>query len=79
MNYYKIIDETCIGKLQSYIGLLFYPCIPLNKKQTQSIGWELVASTNRTENYLAGFECHLRQQQQRLEGLEGLVPKLKYG
>jgi hypothetical protein len=37
-----------------------------------------VASTNRTENYLAGFECHLRQRQWRIEGLDGLVPTLKF-
>jgi hypothetical protein len=53
---YKIKDETCIGKLHPYIGLLLYPCIPLTTKHMQSIGWELVASTNRTDNCSAGFD-----------------------
>ena len=38
-----------------------------------------MASTNRTENYLAGFGCHIRQRQWRIEGLDGLVPTLKFG
>ena len=70
---------TCIGNLQPYIGLLLYPCIPLTTKHTQSIGWEPVASTNHTKRYLAGFGCHLRQRQWRLEALDGLVPTLKFG
>jgi hypothetical protein len=57
MNYYKINDETCIGKLQPYIGLLFFPCIPLTTKQTQDIGWEPVASTNRIDNCSAGLDA----------------------
>ena len=70
---------TCIGNLQPYIGLLLYPYIPLTTKHTQSIGWEPAASTNRTERYLAGFGCHLRRRQRRIEGLDGLVPALKFG
>ena len=38
------------------IGFLLYPCIPLTTKQTQSIGWEPVASTNHTNNCLIGSE-----------------------
>ena len=70
---------TCIGNLQPYIGILLYPCIPLTTKHTQSIRWKPVASTNHTERYLAGFGCHLRRRQQRLEGLDGLIHALKFG
>ena len=70
---------TCIGNLQPYIGLLLYPCIPLTTKHMQSIGWEPVASTNHTEKYLVGFGCHLRRRQWRIEGLDGLIPALKFG
>jgi hypothetical protein len=73
MNYYKIIDETCIGKLQPYIGLLFYPCIPPTTNQTQNIGWVLVASTNHIDNCSVGLDV--------IEGLGlgGLSPVLKFG
>ena len=55
MNYYKILMNLH-RKTTAIIGLLLYPCIPLTTKQTQSIGWELVANTNRTERYLEGSD-----------------------
>ena len=55
MNYYKILMNLH-RKTIAINSLLLYPCIPLTTKQTQSIGWEPVASTNRTERYLVGLD-----------------------
>lgn len=64
-DYYAILYWViCIGKLQPIYRPITLSLHPLSTKQTQSIGWEPVASTNCTERYLAGLS-HLRLRQQR--------------
>jgi len=77
MSYYKILMN--LHRKSTAISRPF--ALPLHSstsKQTQSIGWELVASTNCTERFLVGFGFNLRRQW-RLGGLDGLVPMLKFG
>ena len=55
MNYYKIIIN--LRRKTTAINRSF--ALPLHAtyhKATQSIGWEPVASINRTERYLAGLD-----------------------
>ena len=55
MNYYKIM----MNLHRKTITINRFFALPLHDtyhKATQSIGWELVASTNHTKRYLVGLD-----------------------
>jgi hypothetical protein len=70
---------TWIGNQQPYIGLLLYPCIPFTIKHTQSIGWELVASTNVLIIVQQDWMSSAMTTEIEGVGIDGLVPTLKFG
>jgi hypothetical protein len=55
LNYYKIMVNLH-RKTTAIYEPFALPLHSLTTKQTQSIGWEPVASTNHTERYLAGLD-----------------------
>jgi hypothetical protein len=51
----SLCSLVCLQCAHAHLSL--YGFIPLTTKQTQSIGWEPVASTNHTDNCLVGLDA----------------------